>query len=967
MVRCPCVDVTGVIPQHCPVDIVAFNKTAAGIDPAARQECEAIMRTIYAENPAHWPHGLDIDTHLVGGDSAVYLIRDRDTAKSAGFVGWQEFDEGGKRVGYYSIGILPEYRNRGFAKEAVAAVIEAKSANVDSVRAYIVDTNTPSLGLAASLGVPVDVVEKSAAAKKLIEAAEAYDRLGGVARTYLRNKHVVNALAGAGANTALWQDEHTTPRIMALNALIGALGGVSMGGALPNVAMRSVGRGAAKAVRPVLQSAEHPGTALSAGLGAIVLTPAKDLLVRSNEMLPGVKEDVSTIAAAAGQRDLRLPLAVLGAGAAAGAGIWAGSRALARMADRAQDQRGRVRLRLPTKNPNDTETEIDIPIDDLALSNNLMGQLTRDTRRRLRAEGKERTQRRPARFELADEDDPDVIDVMAEKVAAAMASPSNPYGMVRPGAIPAVSLAPPQADPAAAEQQQQQMAQQQADAAAAEGDKIKQMAQLESVKLENQHLKNQLQLERERAKPTKEQGSDPAGLRRRAEAIRKAMSKRACDHAHLMDMLDRRLDQLVKSAADGAVKVETPTPAPTAPAGGQAAAPAGGSATSSVPATGRLAQLSRAPDASMQSRLRTAYGIEGSKMDDLKKFYDESGNLTNQAGLANYLTLSGMEHRQNLARQGQDRLGSAAWWNAAENWANSGGGSREDYLKMTGKEYTGSRGFGVGNDMLDAADQAWNRRDYATWLAGSAAGNTVDFLEGLARPIVRNMGFRAMDAAEQARLAQARHGGGDYFGKGVVDYLGQSAMAVPHTMLGSAQGVATFGVPGFALGKSLLGTAGVGTKLLGAALPIGMGMATDSIDPGDRLINYSPYTPTPDQPAGLSASPLGSVAPNAAQQLNLGGLGYYSPLNPAQSGIGVTPGMYSASQSPFYGYDTLNAFGQLFSPTSSLTPNPVANQQAAMQALGYATPAQQGGNNLLQQLIMLMQNPMFAQQVQAGG
>ena len=117
------------------------------------REVEDVMQRIYKENPSYWPYGLSIPMH-----TNMYAIRDKGTEKIAGFVGWQEFNEGGKKVGAYSIGILPEYRKHGFAKEAVAKLLMEKSGHVDRVCAFIMPKNGPSHALANSLSVPI--VEK---------------------------------------------------------------------------------------------------------------------------------------------------------------------------------------------------------------------------------------------------------------------------------------------------------------------------------------------------------------------------------------------------------------------------------------------------------------------------------------------------------------------------------------------------------------------------------------------------------------------------------------------------------------------------------------------------------------------------------------------------------------------------------------------------------------------------------------
>lgn len=133
-------------------------KIASVKSPDSEQAVRDIMRAVYEEQPSHWPYGLDITGH-----DDVFLIREKQANRPVGFVGWQTFYEpaqksaGRKRkVGYYSIGILPEFRKQGFAKEAVEKIIHFKKGGYDEVRAFIMPSNTPSLNLAARLRIPVD-------------------------------------------------------------------------------------------------------------------------------------------------------------------------------------------------------------------------------------------------------------------------------------------------------------------------------------------------------------------------------------------------------------------------------------------------------------------------------------------------------------------------------------------------------------------------------------------------------------------------------------------------------------------------------------------------------------------------------------------------------------------------------------------------------------------------------------------
>lgn len=117
---------------------------------ASVDEVRSIMKRVYNDDPSYWPYGLDVDGH-----ESLYLIRDNMTKAAAGFVGWQEQRINGRKIGSYSIGILPEFRSKGFAKEAVAKIIMEKSAQVDEVRSYVCSHNARSKGLANSLGINI--------------------------------------------------------------------------------------------------------------------------------------------------------------------------------------------------------------------------------------------------------------------------------------------------------------------------------------------------------------------------------------------------------------------------------------------------------------------------------------------------------------------------------------------------------------------------------------------------------------------------------------------------------------------------------------------------------------------------------------------------------------------------------------------------------------------------------------------
>ena len=122
----------------------------AKVTSSSLKEARDIMERVRQENPAYWPYGLSAD-HFDGG---CYLIREKSASKPVGFCGFQRrMDNDGGVTGYYSIGILPEYRQNGYAKEAVSKLLAMKSATVDRMKAMIVSSNTPSLRLADALGV----------------------------------------------------------------------------------------------------------------------------------------------------------------------------------------------------------------------------------------------------------------------------------------------------------------------------------------------------------------------------------------------------------------------------------------------------------------------------------------------------------------------------------------------------------------------------------------------------------------------------------------------------------------------------------------------------------------------------------------------------------------------------------------------------------------------------------------------
>jgi len=211
---------------------------------------QGVFRTLYAEHPEHWGNGLSFRNFSPINGESVYAVRTKSANTPIGFVGWQNRIENGKTIGYYSVGLLPEYRGQGYAKEAVAKLIAEKSAGVDEVRALIHQSNTSSLRLAEALGVPVT---KTAALHNNIMYTKSSTALLGPAFRFigprilaiLKNKGVragIGTAAGLGVGEAenrllydplarhLTGDETATASPLAhggsrlLGALTGALG-----------------------------------------------------------------------------------------------------------------------------------------------------------------------------------------------------------------------------------------------------------------------------------------------------------------------------------------------------------------------------------------------------------------------------------------------------------------------------------------------------------------------------------------------------------------------------------------------------------------------------------------------------------------------------------------------------------------------------------------------------------------------
>lgn len=355
---------------------MCFTKLAADNDTL--KIAGELLRQVHDEEPSFWPNGLRADQF----DGGLWLVSKSAAEAPIGFVGWQDRNEAGRRVGYYAIGVLPPHRGKGYARSAVSQLLQKKASTVDEVRALVCSHNSPSLALARSLGVTV--IEKSAG---LPMAAAA----GGEAGT----KRLLAALAGAAGTTVLadqaadpdrtwessmkpWEWDKQRGLMGAINAGLGAIGGH--------------------------QVSAPGGTGIIPGITAMTLAPTKDLVLKSLGTL-GKVDRVSDQASEVLARPPVKPVGAIPHSALMGAlGLGVGGLGIAAyMAKRQSDadasqaaaaRAGRVKVTLPTKNPGDAETTLDLPINELQISKALESHLGRDAKRKLLAESRERTRRR---------------------------------------------------------------------------------------------------------------------------------------------------------------------------------------------------------------------------------------------------------------------------------------------------------------------------------------------------------------------------------------------------------------------------------------------------------------------------------------------------------------------------------------------------------------------------------------------
>tara|TARA_R110002110_G_scaffold8326_7_gene41881 strand:- start:3875 stop:5857 length:1983 start_codon:yes stop_codon:yes gene_type:complete len=349
------------------------------IKVAGRQElpiAESIMRRIHDEDPSYWPHGLSTD-QFNGG---LYLMQKAANSEPVGFVGWQNFDEGGRKVGYYAVGVLPAYRQQGFAKQAVSQVIREIGHSCDEVKAMVMKHNEPSKALARSLRIPV--LEKIAGGAKQQILGSLLGGLG-TAAFFDQTADPSRSVKSTG-QPQTWDKERGL--MGGLNFLLGALGGHRL-------------------------SQGH-----ISGLAPIALAPTKDLAIKGVGSLYKIDDAAEEAAKKFFVERALLENPTPGDDAPTWAekvptGVWAGAGALGagglglllynakrnadhRKEELAQAGGGRVKITLPTQEKGDSETEVDLPFEDMNFSRALKARLKRDTKRRLNAGTMARTRHR---------------------------------------------------------------------------------------------------------------------------------------------------------------------------------------------------------------------------------------------------------------------------------------------------------------------------------------------------------------------------------------------------------------------------------------------------------------------------------------------------------------------------------------------------------------------------------------------
>lgn len=397
---------------------MSFLKVAAHED---QSKAASLLQRIHDEDPGLWPHGLTVD-HFAPGN--LWLVKKSAAEDPVGFVGWQTRRESPYKVGYYAVGVLPEHRNQGIATQAISALLEKKAREVDCVRALIVEGNGPSERVAERLGVEREMLKRAAPLgrfARFMVNSPSWFRTGASLTSGAAVAGVGDAFMPHNPEQGLWQDPARKINFIA-NFIAGAHGGHSLGQmGLHGVAKANPG------AHPSFLS--RPGTFAKPGMIASGMMPLElfalpyfKVMLGQNKSRQEMEERIggetnriadraaqlqekALQAAQQGVQSIRgttdkVPLWALlsGAGLLTGGLAYGAHRIAQSIKDKAEapvniqtTQGGRIKVTLPTRNPNDAETVLDLPFDqESVLTRPMQQRMSIDTRRRLRAENKQR-------------------------------------------------------------------------------------------------------------------------------------------------------------------------------------------------------------------------------------------------------------------------------------------------------------------------------------------------------------------------------------------------------------------------------------------------------------------------------------------------------------------------------------------------------------------------------------------------
>ena len=607
---------------------------------------DEVLETIYKEEPHNWPYGLSKDMFKSG--SLWEVKHDGDVV---GFVGWQERQDAGKRVGYYSVGVLPQHRNNGYAKAALRQMLSKQASGVDEVRAAITASNKPSLALSTS------VMNKEAAGVTAPQMQAVGAKAPGVI------KHILAGLGGAatggpGLDNFMYGEQK--------NPLTNFTEGVKD----PTRSHRMLWNSLFGAGAGVLGLHNAPAAILTG-----MSIPGKDLVIKATQKMDQVDPaKINTALDTASQPASAQPNwweaipkpALYGAMALGGAGAGLAGLSLYQKFKAAQAETraagaGRVNVKLPRKSDSEHETSLDLPISDIGLTDALRQRLGRDTRRTLYQETRERTRHRKPKIP-GKPTPPEQNDLELEAEEAALdkaASIRRIEVLIKSGA--AVPSPPQQGtNPAYAMQAQQQAMQQQPSrtqgnpdiqqaqqAAQMEVAQAQQQAQQELAKVQQDAAAQTQQAQQDMAAQQQQQGVEIAKQKTENEVLKmkvaEAESKaKLMEHHHKMkaelaahqnkventkpddtgDMettrriLDDRISNIGKLLAKkaGTVPPQVPTPPPAA----QPVLPQGAVGATRPPIPGGLSDLNRRADQFVGQLYvpRQIYASSGSPMID---------------------------------------------------------------------------------------------------------------------------------------------------------------------------------------------------------------------------------------------------------------------------------------------------------------------------------------------------------------